>query len=162
MSNSEELEFVYKLLNEYRLEEALQKVKDIEQKENSTIEETLKTLTYKIWSYWGLGQLELAFKLTEDLYQKSQKMEKPLYMLDALFFKDWIFYGLGGELEEFYKNLEDHERLFNSIPREESVEFQEREAYLLMMKGARAHYKYQKYNLADTRSKYRYWNAFEN
>ena len=48
MSNSvsDELALVNELLNEGKIEEALQCVKDIEQKEILTLEETLKTQRY--------------------------------------------------------------------------------------------------------------------
>ena len=41
--------------------------------------------------------------------------------------------------EELYKNLEQHENLFKSIPREDSLEFQEREAIMLLCKAAGIH-----------------------
>lgn len=141
MSNSvsEELEIVYKLLNEYKLEEALQKVKNIEQCANLSPEEKLRALSYKIWGYWGLGPTEITSKLTEDLYQKSKEMEMPFFMLDALFFKDWIYFHVDARtLEKFHRNLENHAKLFNSLPQEESVEYLERKAHLLLMKGASA------------------------
>ena len=117
MSNpiSEKFEIAYKLLNEYRLEEALQKVKIIEQNENLTPVEKLRILSYKIWCNWVLGQSEFNLKLTEELFQRSQEIEAPFYMLDALFFKDWYYFWVDARtLETFHKTLENHEKLFDN------------------------------------------------
>ena len=139
-SLSKELTLVKEIINECKFEEALQLIKDIEQKENLTPEETLANLRYKGLSYIGLGQLETGLKITENLYQKSQEMKIPLYTLDALFQKENVFYSQQ-RFVEFFKTLEQHETLFKSIPREESLEFQEREAGLLMWKAGREHHK---------------------
>jgi len=145
MSNSvsKELALVKELLNECKYEEVLQCVKSIEQKENLSDNETLRTLVYKSNSYYGLGQHDISLKIAEELNQKSKEANMPLFTLDALFLKEAVFYNLGAPSEEFYKSLKQHENLFNSIPREKSFEFQEREANLLFWKTARD------YNIGD-------------
>ncbi|MHA2289290.1 MAG: tetratricopeptide repeat protein [Promethearchaeota archaeon] len=139
MSNlaSEKLACVKDLINEGKIEEALHLVNDIEQKENLIPEEMLRTQVYKSKIYQNLGQYDISLKIAEELYHKSQKMNMPLFSLDAFSLKEGIFYNLGLPGKEFYKTLEQYENLFNSIPRQESPEFQEREANLLLWKGGR-------------------------
>jgi len=148
MSNSvpKELTLVKGLINEGKYEEALQHIKDIEQKENLNPEETLRTLSYKGRVYYYLRYLENALKITEDLYQKSQEMKMPLFTLDALGIKAVVFIVLG-KVEDFVKTLEHGEKIFESIPRAHSLEFQEREAYLIGFKGYR-NFLVGKFNLA--------------
>lgn len=84
---SKKLERVNELINDGKFEEALQHIKDLEQKENLNSEETLRTLSYKGWIFYYLGYLENALKISEDLYQKSQEMNMTFYSLDALSLK---------------------------------------------------------------------------
>ncbi len=136
MSNSasKKLTLVKEIMREGKIEDALQIVKDIEQMENLTHKETLRTLFHKADLYYNSGQYKNALKFTEELYQKSQEKKMPLFSLDALVIKAWILYNLQ-EFEESYKSFQQHENLFKSIPRENSPEFQEREAELLLQKG---------------------------
>jgi len=138
MSNSvsEGLSHVNELINKGKFEDALQHIKGVEQKKNLTPEDTLRILSYKGRIYYSLGQHESSLKMAEELYQNSQKMKNSLFSLDALFFKAGIFYGQQ-RLEEFLKILDQYETLFKSIPREDSIKFQEREAGLLIWKAAR-------------------------
>jgi len=140
MSNSvsKELANAKNLINEGKFENALQLVNDIEEKENLNHEETLRTQAYKSRIYIALGQHDLALKNVEDLYQKSKTNKMPLFSLQALFLKALINLRLG-RIEEFFKNLEEYEKLFKSISREDSLEFQEREAELLFAKGLEDH-----------------------
>ena len=131
MSNSvsKKLAHVKELINEGKMEEVLQRIEHIEQNKSLTPKESLETRRYKGFIALGLGQLDNALKIAEDLHQKSQKLEMPLYSLDALSIKQWIFF-LHLNLEEWYKNYQQSVKLFSSIPREESPEFQQREGHL--------------------------------
>jgi len=133
-SASEKLALVKEISIEGTIEDALQLVKDIEQMENLTPEEMLKTLYYKGVIYLVLGQFQIVVKIADELYQKSLEMKMSLFSLDALHIKEWIYIGRG-DFEDLHEIIEQHENLFNSIPREDSSEFQEREAALLIMKG---------------------------
>ncbi|MHA2400786.1 MAG: tetratricopeptide repeat protein, partial [Promethearchaeota archaeon] len=135
MSNSisNKLEFVKNLIEECNYEEVLQIIKDIEQREDLTPEEMLRILNYKSGAYLGIGQPKKSFEIAEELYQKSQKLNLPHFSVDALFRKEWVL--SLGEHSEFAKILVQHESLFNSIPRDDSREYKEREARLLLMKG---------------------------
>ncbi|MFW9784995.1 MAG: hypothetical protein ACFFFB_22125 [Candidatus Heimdallarchaeota archaeon] len=148
MSNfvPKELTLVKGLINEGKYEEAIQHIRDIEQKGNLNPEELLKTLRYKGSIYYSLRHLGKALKISEDLYQKSKEMKLPLFTLDALGIKGSVFIILG-KYEDFFKTLEDGEKLFESIPREDSFEFKEREAYLIGFKGYR-NFLVGKFNLA--------------
>lgn len=138
MSNSvvNKLALVRNLINEGKEEEALQYVKEIEHKETLKQEEMLKSLVYKGWIYFRLGKIQLALKVSDELYQKSQEMEMHLFSLDSSFLKGMIFY-ITPKLEDFYKILEQAEKIFKSIPRDDSLKYQEREALILLMKGLR-------------------------
>jgi tetratricopeptide (TPR) repeat protein len=135
-SASKELTLVKELINEYKIEEGLQHVNDIEQNENLTPEEALRTLYYKGLLYNNLGQPEIVLKISEELYQKSQELKMPLFSLDALFIQVWVLH-FQGKMEEKNKLIEQYENIFKSIPREDSFELQERETFLWAMKGNR-------------------------
>ena len=144
MSNlaSNKLALIEEIIREGKIEVAFQIVKDIEQIKNLTSEETLKTLYFKANLYYNSRQYKIALKFTEELYQKSKEMNMPLFSLDALVNKYWIFYNLQ-KFEESYKILQQHKILFDSIPRVNSPEFQEREAQFLLQKA------YQNYTSGD-------------
>jgi tetratricopeptide (TPR) repeat protein len=139
-SVSKKLILVRELTNEYRIEDALQLVKDIEQMENLTQEETLKTLLWRSRLYRYLGRDEIALQIADDLYNKSQDMKIPLYSFTALSLKGGILY-FQQRLDEAFSILEKCENLFNSIPREDSPELQELEVRFLSLKFAREHHK---------------------
>jgi len=152
MSNSvsEQLAIVNELLNEYKFDEAFQKVMDIEKNKNLTLEESLKTQVYKGSIYIRLGRYEIALKTVEELYEKSKEVNMPLFTLDAFFLKVTMMYSLQRKetimyslqpLEEYYRILEQYEKLFESVPRDDSLEFQEREACFLIWKGQGALFK---------------------
>jgi len=139
-SVSQELDLVKQLINEYKYDEALQNVNNIKQNENLTPVEALRILKYRTRIYYSLGKLDPALNSAEELYQKSQKIKMPLYSLDALYSKSGIFH-IQGRIKEMYETFEQHEKLFKLIPREESTEFQEREAFLFYNKGLGDYYK---------------------
>ncbi|MFW9942217.1 MAG: hypothetical protein ACFFFT_14355 [Candidatus Thorarchaeota archaeon] len=128
-----ELSLVKELINEGKFEEALQHVKVIEKKKNLNSEETLRTLSYKGRIFDYLGHRENALKIFEDLYQKSQEMNMSFYTLDALSLKMSIFPFI--TQVEFVKTLEQYKTLFNSIPRDDSLEYQKREAFFKFFLG---------------------------
>ena len=132
-SASEKLTLLKEIMTNGTIKDALQLIKDIEQLENLTPEETLRTLGHKAY-IWSLEKPLIALKFAEELYQRSQEINKPLYSLDALNFKAVFYYRLG-KLKEYFKILEQGENLFNSIPREDSSDFQEREADLFFGKS---------------------------
>jgi tetratricopeptide (TPR) repeat protein len=136
MSNSvsQELALVRDLFNEAKFEDALQHIEHIEEQVGLNSVDSLETRKYKGYIYTFLGQPENALKFAEDLYQRSQEMNLPLFTLDALFIKQVIFVYLSN-IEDFHKTLELSVKLLSSIPRGYSPEFQEREANLLFMKA---------------------------
>jgi tetratricopeptide (TPR) repeat protein len=136
-SASKELVLVKNLINEGRTEDALQQITDIEKMENLTPEDTLRTLYYKGRIYFHLGQSDASLKIAEELDQRSHEMKMPLFSLDAFALRGSILYKGGLPDKQFYTNLKQYENLFKSIPREDSLEFQEREVFLLYWKGAR-------------------------
>lgn len=135
-----ELKLVKELINEFRYEEGLQLVKNIEHMENLTPEEKLESQVYKCWLYIYSEQLDSIsyseqLKIVENLYQKSQEMKFPLFTLDALCLKAYISISIGPR--EIIKNVEQYENLFKSIPRADTIAFQEKEAILFLLKGSR-------------------------
>ncbi|MHA1542878.1 MAG: hypothetical protein ACTSQH_07865 [Candidatus Hodarchaeales archaeon] len=136
-SASEKLALVRNLINEGKIEDALRHVIDIEKMENLTSEETLRTLYFKGRSYFQLGKSDISLKIAKELYQKSQELKMPLFSLDAFALEQSVLYSGGFPSNEFYSNLKKYDNLFESIPREESREFQEREAHLLFWQSAR-------------------------
>ncbi|MFW9949752.1 MAG: tetratricopeptide repeat protein, partial [Candidatus Thorarchaeota archaeon] len=131
---SKELVRVKKCIDEVNFEDALRYIKDIEKNENVTNEEALRILSYKGAVSLNLGQFENALNLAEELYERSQEMKMPLFSLDALYLKSGCFLWQQ-RFKEMYNNLKRHEELFNAIPKEHSLEYQEREGYFLYMKG---------------------------
>ncbi|MHA2394218.1 MAG: tetratricopeptide repeat protein [Promethearchaeota archaeon] len=142
ISNSvlHELVFVKELINKGKFEEALQHVKDIEKKKPLTNEEILKTQKYKGLIYNELGNSIKTLVIAKKLYKKSQEMKMPLLSIGALNLKGRAFLRLA-RFEDFYENLEQQERLFKTILREDSLEFQEIEADILYAKGIKCFYK---------------------
>jgi len=136
MSNSvsEELKLVNELINKFKIEEALQKVEDVEQNQNLTTEESMRIQVYRGMIHLSFGQPKIALEIAEELYQKSQEVKMPFFSLDALFLKESVMFSLQ-RFEELYKILEQHEKLLKSIPREGSLKFQEKEALFLIWKG---------------------------
>lgn len=139
-SASKELALVKELMQEGKMEEALQLIKDIEENDNLPIEDKLKILGHKAFIYSYLGQFEIALKTTEELYQKSQETEMLFFSLDALFLKAWVLTYLG-KFEELYNTFEQQETMFNSLPQEDSLEYQEREVNFLILKANVSYYK---------------------
>jgi tetratricopeptide (TPR) repeat protein len=138
-SASKKLTLVRKLTNGYRIEDALQLVEEIEQMENLTQEESLKTLLWKARLYRYLGQYDIALQITDEVYNKSQDMNTPFYSLYALCLKGTFLY-FQQRLGEAFRILEKCENLFNSIPREDSFEFQELEGRYLGLKYPKEHH----------------------
>ena len=125
-SASNKLAIVKEIITEGKIEDALQLVKDIEQIENLTPEETLKTLWYRSELYIALAEIPNALKFAEKLFQKSQEMKMSFFSLDALYIKGLISMG-SDNIEDVSKISNQYERLFNSLPRDDSPEYQERE-----------------------------------
>jgi len=140
-SASKKLSLVKEIITDGKMEDALQLIKDIEQMENLNLEETLKTLAYSAKLYAGLGQYTTGLKFAEELYHRSQEMSLPFFSLDALFIKGWMIYIGLGRAEDYIKTIEQYEYLFNSLPREDSPEYLEREVVLLINKGGVNYFK---------------------
>lgn len=143
MSNSasKKLTLVKKLINEFRYEEGLRLVKDIEQIDNLTAEEMLETQVYKGWLYVYSEQLDrISFseqlKTVEDLYQKSLEMELTLFSLDAICLKAFISLSFEGP-KEIIKNIEQYEIIFKAYPRTDTLVFKEKEAILYLFRGSK-------------------------
>lgn len=133
-SPSIELSQVNKLINEFKFEQALQIVKDVEIKKDLNPEEILAALSYKCEIYRCIGQLDTSLKIVEELYQKSQEIKLPLYIFDALYSKGWIYY-LEDNYNDFDKIVRKIKQTFIRIPREDSVDFLKREARFLLIQG---------------------------
>lgn len=131
---SKELNFAKELIDEGKYEEALQHLKDIEQRKTLTLEEKLGIQEYKGWVYILLGQHETALKIAEQLYQNSQELNMPLYSLSALFLKGNIFL-VNEKTEEFFTTIKQGDNILKSIPREDSLEYHQREANLFLANG---------------------------
>ncbi|MHA2394104.1 MAG: hypothetical protein ACXAEX_19385 [Promethearchaeota archaeon] len=113
---SNELELVKKFLKAYKIEEALQHVKNIQNRNKLAPEESLKALYYKSLINFYLGNFKKTYQIAEELYQRSQDMEIPIFSLDALFCKELALHGQG-RLEEMDEIIEQHAKLFKSIQR---------------------------------------------
>ncbi|GAF99045.1 unnamed protein product, partial [marine sediment metagenome] len=135
-SASKSLVLVKNLINEVKLDEALNYIKEIEQLEHLSNEAILKTHAYKARIQFDLGEFQNALKIAEKLHHKSQELKMPLFSLDALYIKVWVLH-FQGKMEDKNKLIEQYEKIFRSIPREDSFEFQERENCLWMIKGNR-------------------------
>jgi len=126
---------VKNLLNECKLEEALQLVNNIEMRENLPTEERLKAQVYKGWIHSRLGDFKISLEIAEELYQKSLELKMPLFSLDALYIQFLIFL-THQKFQDMFRSVKQSEQIFNSLPRKNSPDFQEREAKLFLMKGS--------------------------
>ncbi len=136
---SKELKFARELIDEGKYEEALQYLKDVEHKKILTLEEKLEIQTWKGILHFNLGQLEIALKTAEQLHQESQELKISLYSIDALNLKAAI-YTINGRFDDSFTTIELIDKIFKSIPRENTLEYHRREAEVLHLKGRRDFY----------------------
>ncbi|MHA2339437.1 MAG: tetratricopeptide repeat protein [Candidatus Hodarchaeales archaeon] len=131
---SRELESIKELIDEGKFKEALQYLKDLKQDKTLSLEEKLICQVYCGHIYLMLGQNETALKVAEQLYQNSQELKMPFYSLDAIYIKALVLFS-NGNFEEFYAIIEQGDNILKSIPKVNSLDYQNREAGLLIGKG---------------------------
>ncbi|MHA2282546.1 MAG: tetratricopeptide repeat protein [Promethearchaeota archaeon] len=132
----EELKRGFELLNEGKVEEALQLITIFEKKEDLTLEDKLKCQILKGILFYHLGRIDEALKIGEVAYQESLRLEKPLLSIDAIIAKYRALRNTGrrynSELWEFITYTED---VLKSTLKETPSEIEQREAFLNNMKG---------------------------
>ncbi|MFX1279231.1 MAG: tetratricopeptide repeat protein [Promethearchaeota archaeon] len=130
----EDMESIIKLNNEGKIEELLNFFSNFEKREDFSQEDKLRLKIYKCICFQGLSRLEEALKLSEEAYQESKKLEKPLILIDAIFNRFMILTVLGRR-KGFWKNVVEVEKILKTAIKASSSEINERKALLNNMKG---------------------------
>jgi tetratricopeptide (TPR) repeat protein len=140
----EELKRGFELLNEGKVEEALQFVTIFERKEELAPEERLKSQIFKGILFYHLGRFGDAFRIGELAYQESLRLEKPLLSIDAIFLEFKIVNSTGGKRiagkwveygQILFQSVKNIEKILKSSLKEDSSEIEQREAFLNYIRG---------------------------
>ncbi|MFX1478823.1 MAG: tetratricopeptide repeat protein [Promethearchaeota archaeon] len=129
-----DIEDFIKVHNEGKIEEILKFFINIEKREDLSQEDKLRLKIYKCICFQGISRLEEALKLSEEAYQESKKLEKPLILIDAIFNRFMILSVLGRR-KGFWKNVVEAEKILKTATKASSSEINERKALLNNMKG---------------------------
>ncbi|MFX0106207.1 MAG: tetratricopeptide repeat protein [Candidatus Hodarchaeota archaeon] len=142
MSYSEPKELINaeKLIEEGKIEEALQLLNDFGKKKDLSYHERISYYTLKsLVAFYFLDRNECT-KYAEMAYQESHKLENSLLLLDVYIQMAFslLFSSKPREASEFIKKSEDLKRI---LPQELSPELKKRKAYILWCKGVTHHLK---------------------
>ncbi|MFX1347016.1 MAG: tetratricopeptide repeat protein [Promethearchaeota archaeon] len=135
-----ELERVWKLRNEGKLEEALQLLIDFEKQGDLTLEDKHYYRYLKGWILFNMRKFQESLRIAEQDYQESKNQNKPLFLIDSIFLKFYILQMIGGsgpsnKNHEIWNDIFSSEKLLKSITQEPSNEVKLREGYFLIMNG---------------------------
>ena len=136
MSDSEPRELIQaeKLVEEGKIEEALQLVNNFGKRKNLPHHERISYYTLKSYLALLFFDRKKNAKYAQIAYQESQKLENSLLLLDVYIQKAFslIFTSKINELSKFIKKSED---LLKTLPQELSTELTKRKARILWIKG---------------------------
>jgi tetratricopeptide (TPR) repeat protein len=136
-----ELERVWKLYTEEKLEEALPLLIDFEKLEDITPEDKHYYQYLKGWIFLHMGKFQESLKIAEQDYQESKSQNRHLFLIDSIFSKFFALFMLGGPDSPYSKNSEIRKdvalskKLIKSITQEPSNEVKLRKAFFLCMKA---------------------------
>lgn len=133
-SISKEIKQGWQLFNEWKEEEALRLIINIEKKDDLTPEEKLECQCLRGRLVHFLGRFGEALRIGELIYQESKTLKKPLFAIDGIHIKFYALWILG-KLHESWELVESCEDLLKSAHQEPSPEIELREAFVNSMKG---------------------------
>jgi len=129
-----ELEQTIKLYNEGKLEEALQLITNFEKLGDLNPEDYHYYRFIKGFIFFNMGRVQESLSITEQDYQESTNLNKPLFLCDSIFLK-WCTLLLLGKAPELWEDVVHYEKLLNSASQENPFELKLREGFLFFMKG---------------------------
>jgi tetratricopeptide (TPR) repeat protein len=137
ISMHKELERGFKLVNEGKLEEALQVIIDFEKSKELTPEDKHYFRTIKGWIIFQMGKLPESLIIAEQDYQESKTQNKILFLIDSICLRFFILFMIGGNIKagEAREDVLSSERLLKSITQEPSIEINLRKGFIIYMKG---------------------------
>ncbi|MHA2401181.1 MAG: tetratricopeptide repeat protein, partial [Promethearchaeota archaeon] len=134
-----ELERGWRLLNEEKMEEALQVITDFEKLEDITLEDKHYYRNLKGNALLQMGKFQESLGIAEQDYQESKSQNNLLFLIDSIFSKFLILFLLGGswwaKLTELREEVVSCEKLLKSVSEEPPSEVEMREGFLYYMKG---------------------------
>jgi len=129
-----ELEHGWNLLNEGKLEEAMQVINSFEQLEDRTLEADHYYRNLKAFILLHMGKFQESLKTAEQAYQESKRRNNPLFLIDSITSKFFSSVMLG-RLESSREDVILCEKLLESITEESPHEINLRKGYFLVMKA---------------------------
>ncbi|MFX0156181.1 MAG: hypothetical protein ACFE9Q_16795 [Candidatus Hodarchaeota archaeon] len=130
-----ELSQAKKLYEESKFKEALQIINDLEKKQGFNVQERFKIYYLKSSILFELGYMNKALKYVELAYKESKQLTNKFQIIDVLFSKISIL-GQNDEKNEVLKTIKKVEQILNTINQTSSMEFKEKNASLILHKGA--------------------------
>jgi len=130
----EELRKGYDLLNNGKVEEALELINNFENQEHLESEDKHWYEMLKITLLLFIGKLPESLKIAEQGYQESMSHKNPLFTIDYFILK-WGNFFLFGRAPELCNDVLSCEKLLKTVEREPPSEVKLREAFILYMKG---------------------------
>ncbi|MHA1480205.1 MAG: tetratricopeptide repeat protein [Candidatus Thorarchaeota archaeon] len=131
---TEEIAHSEQLMNEGKFNEALLLVETIDGRNDLTSFERLKCHLFKSTLMSKMGHYKDALEIAERAKDESQRLEAPLYIVDALVIVSDVLLSLG-RFDESLKVVEQGERVLKTISLEQQSELVIREATLLNRRG---------------------------
>lgn len=134
MSKSVELQDIDQLILKGQFNEALIRLENLEKKGGLATVDQLRVFLLKGRIFDRQGHYEEALKLAKQALGESQRLNKHLYVVDALIVQEEALWKLG-RLDESFKAIELGLQVLATIKTDQSIEIIPREAYLLRHKG---------------------------
>lgn len=133
-SNLNELEEIKKLKNEGKLEEALNKVNNLEQNLDHTKESFLIISLLKSSILLDMGRLHESHNLAEEALKQTKELERYDKSIEALNLIAWALWRLG-KLNEALNSIIQAEKIIKNQFAEHSIEIIDKQASLYLIKG---------------------------
>ncbi len=130
----QELKQVEQLTFKGQYEEALQKVEALEKVTGLTDDEYLSYLLLKSEILYLIGEYDQALNIANQSFQESEKLDKPLRVIDSVLIKGFILFA-SRKYDESNALVEKGEQILKSITNVQSTEIKRREAGLYELKG---------------------------
>ncbi|MHA2036252.1 MAG: tetratricopeptide repeat protein [Promethearchaeota archaeon] len=136
-----ELERVWNLFNEGKLEEALQLLIEFEKLGDLNPEDKHYDRFLKSLLFFRMARFQESLKIAEQDYQESKNQQKHLFLIDSILSKFFTLFFLKDrgspsvKNSEIRKDVEESTKLLKSVTQDPSNEVELREGFLFLMRG---------------------------
>ena len=134
-SKPKELSDVGQLIDKGKLEEALQKLNKLEEKEDLTSYDKISCHILKSSLKFELGNYKDALKFAEQACRESQELRDYLHLFDAYNVKTFVIHWGFGWTDKALDLIAKSEDLLKTLSQEPPIELKKREAFLAFNKG---------------------------